>query len=187
MSEAFVCDAIRTPVGRYGGALSSVWADDLAAHPIRVLIERNGIDAAAIDDVVLGCDNQADEDDRNVARMAALLAGPPETVGGATINRLRASGLDTVGYATRAIRSGDAELMIASGVESMSRAPFVMPKAETAFSRGNAVALGRPLGMSGARPFQALVHQLEASSGQRGLATLCVGVGQGVSLAVDRV
>lgn len=139
MTDAFLCDAIRTPIGRYGGALSSVRADDLAAHPIRALIERNGLDASWIDDVVLGCANQAGEDNRNVARMAALLSGLPETVGGITVNRLCASGLEAVGYAARAIRSGDVDLMIAGGVESMSRAPFVMPKAEGAFSRNTAV------------------------------------------------
>lgn len=136
MTEAFICDGIRTPIGRYGGALSAVRPDDLAAHPLRVLMERNaGVDWAAVDDVLLGCANQAGEDNRNVARMALLLAGLPETVPGGTINRLCGSGLDAVGTAARAIRAGDADLMIAGGVESMSRAPFVMGKAETAFSR----------------------------------------------------
>ena len=139
MSEAFVCDAVRTPIGRYGGALSSVRADDLAALPLKALIDRTGLDPAAIDDVILGCANQAGEDNRNVARMAALLAGFPDSVGGSTVNRLCASGLDAVGSAARAIRAGDTDLMIAGGVESMSRAPFVMPKAESAFSRGNAL------------------------------------------------
>ena len=137
--EAFVCDAVRTPIGRYGGALSTVRGDDLAAVPLKILIERNELDPAAIDDVILGCANQAGEDNRNVARMAALLSGLPETVGGMTINRLCASGLDAVGTAARAIRSGDADLLLAGGVESMSRAPFVMPKADSAFSRNNAV------------------------------------------------
>ena len=137
--EAFVCDAVRTPIGRYGGALSTVRGDDLAAVPLKILIERNEVDPAAIDDVILGCANQAGEDNRNVARMAALLSGLPETVGGMTINRLCASGLDAVGTAARAIRSGDADLLLAGGVESMSRAPFVMPKADSAFSRNNAV------------------------------------------------
>ena len=137
--EAFVCDAVRTPIGRYGGALSTVRGDDLAAVPLKTLIERNELDPAAIDDVILGCANQAGEDNRNVARMAALLSGLPETVGGMTINRLCASGLDAVGTAARAIRSGDADLLLAGGVESMSRAPFVMPKADSAFSRNNAV------------------------------------------------
>lgn len=139
MSAAYICDALRTPIGRYGGALAPVRADDLAAIPIKALIERTGIDPAAVDDVILGCANQAGEDNRNVARMAALLAGLPESVGGSTINRLCASGLDAVGSAARAIRSGDVDLMIAGGVESMSRSPFVMPKAESAFSRSNAV------------------------------------------------
>ena len=138
--EAFICDAIRTPFGRYGGALSSVRTDDLGALPIKALMERNpNVDWKAVDDVLYGCANQAGEDNRNVARMAALLAGLPIEVPGATINRLCGSGLDAVGSAARAIKSGEARLMIAGGVESMSRAPFVMPKAETAFSRNNAV------------------------------------------------
>ena len=138
--EAFICDAIRTPFGRYGGALSSVRTDDLGALPIKALMERNPqVDWKAVDDVLYGCANQAGEDNRNVARMAALLAGLPIEVPGATINRLCGSGLDAVGSAARAIKSGEARLMIAGGVESMSRAPFVMPKAETAFSRNNAV------------------------------------------------
>ncbi len=138
--QAFICDAIRTPFGRYGGALSSVRADDLGALPIRALIERNpGVDWTAVDDVLYGCANQAGEDNRNVARMSALLAGLPIDVPGATINRLCGSGLDAVGTAARAIKSGEARLMIAGGVESMSRAPFVSPKAESAFSRSNAV------------------------------------------------
>ncbi|MFN4034784.1 3-oxoadipyl-CoA thiolase [Comamonas aquatica] len=138
--EAFICDAIRTPFGRYGGALSSVRADDLGALPIKALMERNpGVDWAAVDDVLYGNANQAGEDNRNVARMSSLLAGLPIDVPGATINRLCGSGLDAVGSAARAIKSGEARLMIAGGVESMSRAPFVMPKAESAFSRNNAV------------------------------------------------
>ena len=138
--HAFICDAIRTPFGRYGGALSAVRADDLGAVPIRALIERHpGLDWAAVGDVLYGCANQAGEDNRNVARMSALLAGLPIEVPGATINRLCGSGLDAVGSAARAIRCGEAELMIAGGVESMSRAPFVMPKADSAFSRSNAV------------------------------------------------
>ena len=138
--EAFICDAIRTPFGRYGGALSSVRADDLGALPIKALMERNpGVDWAAVDDVLYGNANQAGEDNRNVARMSSLLAGLPIDVPGATINRLCGSGLDAVGSAARAIKSGEARLMIAGGVESMSRAPFVMPKAESAFSRSNAV------------------------------------------------
>ena len=140
MTHAYLCDAIRTPFGRYGGALSSVRTDDLGAIPIRALMARNPqVDWAAVDDVLYGCANQAGEDNRNVARMSALLAGLPVEVPGATINRLCGSGLDAVGSAARAIRAGEAGLMIAGGVESMSRAPFVMPKAESAFSRSNAV------------------------------------------------
>jgi len=134
--HAFICDAIRTPFGRYGGSLSSVRADDLAAVPIKALIERNpDVDWSRLDDALYGCANQAGEDNRNVARMAVLLAGLPVSVPGATINRLCGSGLDAVGSAARAIRSGDAQFVLAGGVESMSRAPFVMGKAETAFSR----------------------------------------------------
>ena len=139
-TDAYICDAIRTPFGRYGGALATVRTDDLAALPIKALMARNPeVDWAALDDVIYGCANQAGEDNRNVARMAALLAGLPISVPGATLNRLCGSGLDALGSAARAIRAGEARLMIAGGVESMSRAPFVMPKAETAFSRGNAV------------------------------------------------
>ncbi|MDF3414907.1 3-oxoadipyl-CoA thiolase [Sulfitobacter sp. M57] len=138
--SAFICDAQRTPIGRFGGALASVRADDLAAIPIAALIARNpDVDWSRVDDVVFGCANQAGEDNRNVARMASLLAGLPVDVPGATINRLCASGMDAVGAAARAIRAGDMDLAIAGGVESMTRAPFVMPKAETAFSRTNAV------------------------------------------------
>ena len=138
--QAFICDAQRTPIGRFGGALASVRADDLAAVPIAALMARNpGVDWSRVDDVILGCANQAGEDNRNVARMAALLAGLPVDVTGATINRLCASGMDAVGSLARAIRAGDLDLGIAGGVESMTRAPFVMPKAETAFSRNNAV------------------------------------------------
>ena len=139
-SQAFICDAIRTPFGRYGGALSSVRTDDLGAIPLRALMARNpNVDWQAITDVIYGCVNQAGEDNRNVAHMSSLLAGLPFEVPGATINRLCGSGLDAVGTAARAIRSGEAGLMIAGGVESMSRSPFVMPKAESAFSRTNAV------------------------------------------------
>jgi 3-oxoadipyl-CoA thiolase len=138
--DAFICDAQRTPIGRYGGALSSVRTDDLAAVPIAALMARNPqVDWAAIDDVIYGDANQAGEDNRNVARMAALLAGLPVSVPGTTVNRLCASGMDAVGMAARAIRAGDLDMVIAGGVESMSRAPFVMPKAEAAFSRANAV------------------------------------------------
>ena len=139
-TQAFICDAIRTPFGRYGGALSSVRTDDLGAIPIRALMLRNPtVDWAAVTDVIFGCANQAGEDNRNVAHMSSLLAGLPMDVPGATLNRLCGSGLDAVGTAARAIKSGEATLMIAGGVESMSRAPFVMPKAETAFGRANAV------------------------------------------------
>lgn len=140
MKQAFICDAIRTPFGRYGGALSSVRTDDLGAIPLKALMARNpNVDWQTVTDVIFGCANQAGEDNRNVARMASLLAGLPVEVPGATINRLCGSGLDALGTAARAIKSGEATLMIAGGVESMSRAPFVMPKAESAFSRANAV------------------------------------------------
>lgn len=140
MTEAFICDAIRTPIGRYGGALSAVRTDDLAALPISQLMARNqSVDWDKVDDVIYGCVNQAGEDNRNVARMALLLAGLPKEISGVTVNRLCASGLHAVGAAAQAIKSGDAALVIAGGVESMSRSPFVMPKAETAFSRSNEV------------------------------------------------
>jgi acetyl-CoA acyltransferase len=136
MRQVFICDAIRTPIGRYGGSLASVRADDLGAIPIKALMQRNpGVDWAAVDDVYYGCANQAGEDNRNVARMSSLLAGLPDSVPGATINRLCGSGLDAVNLAARAIRTGEAELVIAGGVESMTRAPFVMGKADSAFSR----------------------------------------------------
>ena len=136
MNDAYICDGIRTPIGRFGGALASVRADDLAALPIAELARRNpGMDTAAIDDVLLGCANQAGEDNRNVARMAALLAGLPVDVPGGTLNRLCGSGMDAVLMAARTIKAGDASLVVAGGAESMSRAPFVMPKADTAFSR----------------------------------------------------
>jgi 3-oxoadipyl-CoA thiolase len=136
MQEAFICDAVRTPFGRYGGALSSIRADDLGAIPIKALMTRNaGVDWSAIDDVVYGCANQAGEDNRNVGRMALLLAGLPDSIPGSTINRLCGSSMDAIGIAARAIKSGEASLMIAGGVESMSRAPFVMGKADSAFSR----------------------------------------------------
>ncbi|GAB4203059.1 MAG: 3-oxoadipyl-CoA thiolase [Tibeticola sp.] len=140
MNHAFICDAIRTPIGRYGGALSSVRTDDLGAIPLKALMARNpSVDWAAVTDVIFGCANQAGEDNRNVAHMSSLLAGLPVEVPGATVNRLCGSGLDAVGTAARAIRAGEAGLMIAGGVESMSRAPFVSPKAEAAFSRANVV------------------------------------------------
>ena len=140
MAEAYICDAVRTPIGRYGGSLSSVRPDDLAAIPLRELKARNpDVDWSAVDDVILGCANQAGEDNRDVARMAALLAGMGETAPGTTVNRLCGSGLDAVGIAARAIKAGEAELIVAGGVESMTRAPFVMPKADGAFSRENTV------------------------------------------------
>ena len=140
IQPVFICDAIRTPFGRYGGSLSSVRPDDLGAVVLRALMERNtGVQWSDVDDVIFGCANQAGEDNRNVARMSALLAGMPESVPGSTINRLCGSGMDAIGTAARAIRSGETGLMIAGGVESMSRAPFVMPKAESAFSRSNSI------------------------------------------------
>ena len=140
MTTAYLVDGVRTPIGRYGGALATVRPDDLAAHVLRSLVERlPSVDWSAVDDVLLGCANQAGEDNRNVARMATLLAGLPVEVPGATLNRLCGSGLDAVGSAARAVRAGDADLVVAGGVESMSRAPFVMPKAETAFSRSTEV------------------------------------------------
>lgn len=140
MTQAFICDAIRTPFGRYAGALSGVRTDDLGAVPLKALMERNPqVDWSVVDDVIYGCANQAGEDNRNVARMSALLAGLPQEVPGTTVNRLCGSGMDAVGIAARAIKSGETQLMLAGGVESMSRAPFVMPKAESAFSRANAV------------------------------------------------
>jgi acetyl-CoA acetyltransferase len=136
MNEVFLCDAVRTPFGRYGGALASIRADDLAAIPIRALTKRNpNVDWSAVDDVIYGCANQAGEDNRNVGRMALLLAGLPDVVPGATINRLCGSSLDAIATGARAIKSGESELIIAGGVESMSRAPFVLPKAEAGFSR----------------------------------------------------
>jgi 3-oxoadipyl-CoA thiolase len=140
LTEAFICDAVRTPIGRYAGALKEVRPDDLAAIPLRALQERNiAVDWSALDDIILGCANQAGEDNRNVARMAALLAGLGTTAPGTTINRLCGSGLDAVAMAARAIKAGEADLIVAGGVESMTRAPFVMPKAEGPFSRANAI------------------------------------------------
>jgi len=140
MTDAFICDAIRTPIGRYAGALKDVRADDIGALPLRELMRRNpGVDWSAVDDVIYGCANQAGEDNRNVARMSALLAGLPQEVSGTTINRLCGSGMDAVGTAARAIRAGEAGLMLAGGVESMTRAPFVMGKSEAAFSRAAAI------------------------------------------------
>jgi len=140
MNDVFLCDGIRTPIGRYGGALASVRADDLAAIPLKALVERNpGVDWAAVDDVYYGCANQAGEDNRNVARMALLLAGLPTDVPAATVNRLCGSSMEAIAICARAIAAGEADLMVAGGVESMTRAPFVMPKADTAFARANAV------------------------------------------------
>ncbi|HSG95795.1 MAG TPA: beta-ketoacyl synthase N-terminal-like domain-containing protein, partial [Afifellaceae bacterium] len=136
MAEAFICDYVRTPIGRFAGALAKVRTDDLGAVPLSALMARHGgIDWESVDDVIFGCVNQAGEDNRNVARMSLLLAGLPDTVPGATINRLCGSGMDAIAIAARAIRAGEAALMISGGVESMSRSPFVLPKAETAFSR----------------------------------------------------
>ncbi|MEY9534638.1 3-oxoadipyl-CoA thiolase [Sinorhizobium fredii] len=140
MSEAYICDAVRTPIGRYGGALSSVRADDLAAVPLSALMARNpNVDWSKVDDLIYGCANQAGEDNRNVGRMAVLLSGMPASIPATTVNRLCGSGMDAVGMAARAIRAGDCDVVIAGGVESMSRAPFVMPKAESAFSRSSAI------------------------------------------------
>ena len=140
MADAFICDAVRTPIGRYGGALAGVRVDDLAAIPLTALMERNpGVDWAKVDDLIMGCANQAGEDNRNIGRMAVLLSGLPVSVPGTTINRLCGSGMDAIGQAARAIRAGDCDLMLAGGVESMSRAPFVVPKAESAFARANAI------------------------------------------------
>ncbi|MEO1198229.1 MAG: 3-oxoadipyl-CoA thiolase [Pseudomonadota bacterium] len=139
MTDVYLCAGVRTPIGRYGGALSSVRPDTMAGHVIQTLVEQTGISGDQIDEVVLGCANQAGEDNRNVARMAVLLSGLPETVPATTVNRLCGSGMDAIGIAARAIKSGEADMMIAGGTESMSRAPFVMPKAETAFARQNAV------------------------------------------------
>ncbi|CAO3439297.1 3-oxoadipyl-CoA thiolase [Azospirillum endophyticum] len=136
MREAYICDAVRTPFGRYGGGLAPVRPDDLAAVPLKALMERNpGVEWSAVDDVILGCANQAGEDNRNVARMAALLAGLPDSVPGTTVNRLCGSGMDSIGMAARAVKAGEAELIVAGGVESMTRAPFVMGKSDSAFSR----------------------------------------------------
>ncbi|MEO0908980.1 MAG: beta-ketoacyl synthase N-terminal-like domain-containing protein, partial [Pseudomonadota bacterium] len=136
MTEAYICEGLRTPIGRYGGTMSSMRPDDMLAHAMRATVESApGLDTDKIDDVIMGCANQAGEDNRNVARMATLLAGLPDTIGGVTLNRLCGSGLDAVGMAARAIKSGESDVVIAGGVESMSRAPFVMPKPDAAFSR----------------------------------------------------
>ncbi len=162
MKEAFICDAVRTPIGRYGGVLASLRADDLAALPIKALMRRQpDFDWSAIDDVLYGCANQAGEDNRNVARMALLLSGLPLTVPGATVNRLCGSGMDAVGSAARAIRAGDTELMIAGGVESMTRAPFVMGKADAAFSR-NAQIFDTTIGWRFVNPLMKKLHGTDA-------------------------
>ena len=162
MTDAFICDAVRTPIGRYGGALAAVRTDDLAALPIAALVERNpGVDWERLDDVYYGCVNQAGEDNRNVARMAALLAGVPVAVGGKTVNRLCASGLEAVADAARTIRTGDAEMVIAGGVESMSRAPFVMAKAEAPFAR-KAEIFDTTLGWRFVNPVMAARHGTDA-------------------------
>src|SRR5438094_565933 len=284
MRDVFICDAVRTPIGRFGGSLAKVRADDLAAVPIKALMAKHPkLDWAQVDEVFFGCANQAGEDNRNVARMALLLAGIPESVPGQTLNRLCASGLDAVGAAGRAIRSGEIDFAIAGGVESMTRAPFVMGKAPEAFARsaeiydttigwrfinplmkaqygvdampetgenvaeefqvsradqdamatrklmerlgikisdfdlielneafasqgiaclrqlgvkddadfvnphGGAIALGHPLGMSGARLALTAVHGMEKRGGKLALATMCVGVGQGVAMAIEKL
>ena len=162
MNQAFICDAVRTPIGRYGGVLASLRADDLAALPIRALMRRHpDLDWSAVDDVLYGCANQAGEDNRNVARMALLLSGLPLTVPGATINRLCGSGMDAVGSAARAIRAGDTDLMIAGGVESMTRAPFVMGKADAAFSR-NAQIFDTTIGWRFVNPLMKKLHGTDA-------------------------
>src|SRR5438445_196566 len=256
MPRAVVLSAVRTPVGRYGGALSGVRPDDLAATAISAAVERAGVDAAQIEDVYFGCANQAGEDNRNVARMAALLAGLPDSVAGVTLNRLCASGLAAVVSACCAVVAGDGDLFVAGGVESMSRAPLVMAKPDKAFPRGDrtvydttlgwrfpnprmerliplesmgetgenvahrwhvtredpdafalasqrrwaaaaeagrcdawrggAIAIGHPLGMSGARLVVTLLHELRRRGGHYGLATLCVGVGQGQAALFER-
>lgn len=177
MAEAFICDYIRTPIGRFGGSLSQVRSDDLAAIPLKALMERNqGVDWAAIDDVYLGCANQAGEDNRNVARMAVLLAGLPVDVPGSTINRLCGSGMDAVTIAARAIKSGEADIMIAGGVESMSRAPFVMPKAETAFSR-NAEIYDTTIGWRFVNPVLKKQHGVDSmpETGENVAAEFAIG------------
>jgi len=162
MNHAFICDAIRTPIGRYGGALKDVRADDLGAIPLRALIARNPrVDWAALQDVIFGCANQAGEDNRNVARMSLLLAGLPQEVGASTINRLCGSGMDAVGTAARAIKSGEADLMIAGGVESMTRAPFVMRKADSAFSR-NAAIFDTTIGWRFVNPLMKALYGVDA-------------------------
>jgi len=162
MTEAFICAYLRTPIGRFGGSLSAVRADDLGAVPLKALMERlPSVDWAAVDDVIFGCANQAGEDNRNVARMSALLAGLPETVTGTTINRLCGSGMDAVLTAARAIKAGEADLVVAGGVESMSRAPFVMPKATQAFSR-NAEIYDTTIGWRFVNPLMKKAHGVDS-------------------------
>ena len=167
MTEAFICDAIRTPIGRYGGVLAGVRTDDLAALPIAALMKRNaGVDWQAVDDVILGCANQAGEDNRNLARMAALLAGLPVEVPGVTVNRLCGSGLDAVAIAARQVRSGEAQLIIAGGAESMSRAPYVLSKPDAAFTRTPAdVRHHDRLALRESAHEAAVRHRLDAGDG----------------------
>src|SRR5438045_4612336 len=170
MTEAYICDAVRTPIGHYPGPLIAVRADDLAAIPIRALIERNpGVDWSELDDVILGCANQAGEDNRNLARMAGLLAGLPDSSGGVTLNRLCGSGLDAVAMAARAIRGGEADLIIAGGSESMSRAPFVMAKATSAFDR-NAEMYDTTIGWRFVNP------EIEAAYGEHKMPSTAANV-----------
>lgn len=162
MIEALICDAVRTPIGRYGGALASMRPDDLGAVPLKALMQRNpGVDWAAVDDILYGCANQAGEDNRNVARMSGLLAGLPVDVPGTTLNRLCGSGMDAVGLAARSIKSGETQLMIAGGVESMSRAPFVMGKAESAFSRSAAI-FDTTIGWRFVNPLMKSLHGIDS-------------------------
>jgi acetyl-CoA acetyltransferase len=228
-TDALIIDAVRTPVGRYGGALRGVRPDDLLAHVLQVLCDRTQVPPEEIEDVVAGCANQAGEDNRNVARMAALLAGLPVSVAGVTINRLCGSGLEAARVAAHAIMAGEGELFLAGGVESMTRAPAAVmglgPVPATMKARARAgltmdqmdlvelneafaaqalpcirdlgirydrlnvnrgaIALGHPLGMSGARLACTLVHELERRGGRYGLATMCIGVGQGIALIVE--
>jgi acetyl-CoA acetyltransferase len=203
-ADVYLIDGVRTPQGKYGEALAAVRPDDLAALVVSEALRRSGAPAESVEEVVLGAANQAGEDNRDVARMAVLLAGLPDTVPGYTTNRLCASGLTAVAAAAAAIRAGELDLAIAGGVESMTRAPWVMAKPGTPWARpgevadtslgwrftnadGGAIALGHPLGCSGARLLVTLLGRLEREGGRRGLATLCVGVGQGVAMLVEKV
>ena len=192
MREVVIIDAVRSPIGRAGGALSSVRPDDLLADVLKGLIKRTGIDPALIEDVYAGCGNQSGEDNRDVARMAVLLAGFPLEVGGVTVNRNCSSGLEAVNQAAKAIIAGEGDIFIGSGVESMSRAPLVMPRPSTQSKLGHRTvfdstvdALGHPLGCSGARILTTLIHEMKKRNTKYGLATLCVGVGQGVTTLVE--